>query len=142
MSAAARLARILLVVLAGLLCLSGAAASADLSCNGLVPSGRSMICAGSEPNWAIVLRCRAGSMKSAFLDAFSGAGIVEKPGTVIFFTQDPWSFSTSHPVSGTIASTPASCHDESDRTFDFTFTPGQAPGLDGPFFPFCCRIDR
>jgi hypothetical protein len=23
---------------------------------------------------------------------------------------------------------------------DFTFTPTAAPGLSGPFFPFCCRV--
>ncbi len=121
-------------------CITSAAAAADLFCSGLVPEGRSMICAGFEPNWAVALRCEAGQMQSKFIDAFSGAEITETPGTVTITSQNPWSFETSHPVKGSIAFTPAACHDESDRTFDFTFTPEAAPGLDGPFYPFCCRM--
>ncbi len=64
------------------------------------------------------------------------------PGSVTFVTQNPWKLETSHPVTGTIAYTPAGCQDESDRSFDFTFTPTGAPGLEGrQFFPFCCRIE-
>jgi hypothetical protein len=116
------------------------ALSADLSCNGLVPEGQSMICSGFEPNWAIQLSCESGAMQSNFIDAFSGAEITETPGTVTFSSESPWTFETSHPVKGSIAYTPAGCQDESDRTFDFTFTPESAPGLDGPFYAFCCRM--
>jgi hypothetical protein len=117
------------------------AGAADLSCNGLVPLGQKMICSGFEPNWAIELVCSSGTMTSNFVDAFSGAGIVTSPGTVSFSSQNPWSFSTSTGVTGSIAYTPSACQDESDRIFDFTFTPTGAPGLSGPFFPFCCRIE-
>ncbi|WP_281367531.1 hypothetical protein [Oricola thermophila] len=44
-------------------------------------------------------------------------------------------------MTGTIAYTPGACQDESDRFFDFTFTPTGAPGLGAPFFPFCCRVE-
>lgn len=116
------------------------AAAADLSCNGLIAPGQKMICAGFEPNWAIELVCN-GSMTSNFIDAFSGAGIQTTPGSVTFSSENPWQFETSHPVTGSIAYTPAGCQDESDRFFDFTFTPTGAPGLNPPFFPFCCRVE-
>ena len=115
------------------------AAAADLSCNGLLAPGQTMICAGFEPNWAVELTCN-GSMSSNFIDAFSGDTIQTTPGSVTFNSQNPWQFATSHPVTGTIAYTPAGCTDESDRVHDFTFTPTAAPGLSGPFYPFCCRI--
>ncbi|WP_246272776.1 hypothetical protein [Oricola thermophila] len=50
------------------------AVAADLSCNGLLQPGQKMVCSGFEPNWAVELSCN-GSMTSAFIDAFSGAGI-------------------------------------------------------------------
>jgi hypothetical protein len=117
-----------------------AAAAADYACENLVPSGETMICSGFEPNWAIKLTCNGGAMSSTFVDAFSGDGIQETPGTVTFSSMDPWTFETSHPVTGTIAATPGGCTDESDAVRDFTFTPTAAPGLSGPFFSFCCRM--
>lgn len=114
--------------------------AADFTCDGLVPSGQKMICPGFEPNWAVELICSGDTMTSNFIDAFSG-DITETPGTVMFSSQDPWTFETSHPVTGTIAYTPAGCTDEGDNVHDFTFTPTSAPGLNGPFFPFCCRIE-
>lgn len=125
-------------ILAG--ALAGAQA-ADLSCNGLVPSGQRMICPGFEPNWAVELICGSGGMSANFIDAFSGDGIQTTPGTVTFSSQNPWGFSTSHGIAGSIAYTPAGCTDEGDFVHDFTFTPTAAPGLTGPFFPFCCRIE-
>ena len=119
---------------------SGSALAADYSCEGLVPAGQRMICSGFEPNWAVELICDGGAMSANFIDAFSGDGIQTTPGTVTFSSQDPWTFETSHPVRGTIAATPGGCTDESDAVRDFTFTPTAAPGLSGPFFPFCCRI--
>ncbi|GAB4363619.1 MAG: hypothetical protein Kow0026_28290 [Oricola sp.] len=116
------------------------AAAADLSCNGLLAPGQKMTCAGFEPNWAVELTCN-GSMTSNFIDAFSGAGIQTTPGDVTFSSENPWQFETSHPVTGTIAYTPGACQDESDQYFDFTFTPTGAPGLNPPFFPFCCRVE-
>ncbi|WP_223477243.1 hypothetical protein [Oricola indica] len=113
--------------------------AADLSCNGLVAPGQSLVCAGFEPNWAIELKCD-GALTSNFTDAFSG-NIAVTAGSVAILAEDPWQFETSHPVAGTIAYTPAGCMDESDRIFDFTFTPTAAPGLAGPFHPFCCRIE-
>ena len=115
--------------------------AADLSCNGLVPSGQKMICAGFEPNWAVELVCSGAQMDANLIDAFSGDGISTTPGSVTFLSENPWTISTSHGVEGTIAYTPAGCQDESDAVRDFTFTPTAAPGLSGPFFPFCCRIE-
>ena len=115
--------------------------AADLTCDNLVPSGQKMICSGFEPNWAVELVCSGGTMTSNFVDAFSGSGIITTPGSATFSTGDPWTFSTSTGVSGTIAYTPAGCQDEGDNTHDFTFTPTAAPGLGGPFFPFCCRLE-
>ena len=119
---------------------SGSALAADYSCEGLVPAGQRMICSGFEPNWAVELTCNGSTMEANFIDAFSGDGIQTTPGTVTFSSQDPWTFETSHPVRGTIAATPGGCTDESDAVRDFTFTPTAAPGLSGPFFPFCCRV--
>lgn len=116
--------------------------AADLSCNGLVPTGRSMICPGFEPNWAVRLECSGATMSSTFVDAFSGDGIQETPGSVTFSSQDPWTFETDHQVAGTIASTPGGCTDEGDFVHDFTFTPTAAPGLSGDMLrSFCCRVE-
>jgi hypothetical protein len=115
--------------------------AADLSCTGLIVSGQKMICSGFEPNWAIELQCNGGIASSTFIDAFSGDSIQSTPGSLTFLSQDPWRIETSHPVTGEIAYTPGGCQDESDRFFDFTFTPTGAPGLSGPFFPFCCQIE-
>lgn len=115
--------------------------AADYSCEGgLVPAGQKLICSGFEPNWAIEFTCDGATADANFIDAFSGDSIQTTPGSVTFSSQDPWTFETSHPVKGTIASTPGGCTDESDAVRDFTFTPTAAPGLSGPFFPFCCRI--
>ncbi len=119
----------------------GAAYAADFSCNGLVPIGHKMICSGFEPNWAVELRCSGTTMTSNFIDAFSGSDIQTTPGSVSFSSQNPWTFHTSHGVAGSVAYTPAGCQDEGDNVHDFTFTPTAAPGLGGPFFPFCCRIE-
>lgn len=128
-----------LSLVAGLSAASSAAA-ADLSCNGLLQPGQTMICPGFEPNWAVELICN-GEMTSNFIDAFSGDTIQTTPGSVTFFSENPWQFETSHPVTGEIAYTPAGCTDESDAVFDFTLTPTGAPGLDGMLFPFCCRVE-
>ncbi|MBU4529955.1 MAG: hypothetical protein KUA43_03295 [Hoeflea sp.] len=133
---------------AGPLCLSlaltlghpVASLAADLSCNGLIEPGQTMICSGFEPNWAIELSCN-GEMSADFIDAFSGDGIQTTPGGIGFSSENPWQLETSHPVTGSIAYTPGGCTDESDRVSDFTFTPTAAPGLSPPFFPFCCRIE-
>ena len=119
---------------------SSPAFAADFTCDGLVPLGQKMICPGFEPNWAVELICSGETMTSNFIDAFSG-DITETPGSVTFSSENPWTFETSHPVTGTIAYTPAGCTDEGDNVHDFTITPTGAPGLPGPFFPFCCRIE-
>jgi hypothetical protein len=117
------------------------ATAADLSCNNLISSGQTMICAGFEPNWALTLSCSGTSMSSTFIDAFSG-DLTETPGTVSFASQNPWTLSTSHGIGGTIAYTPAGCTDEGDFVHDFTFTPTAAPGLSGDLLmPFCCRVE-
>jgi len=116
------------------------AGAADLACNGLLQPGQTMVCSGFEPNWALELSCY-GEVSSTFVDAFSGDTIQRTPGDVTFLSENPWQLETDHPVTGTIAYTPGGCQDESDRTFDFTFTPTGAPGLNPPFFPFCCRIE-
>ena len=125
---------------ATLVAVPGHSLAADYSCAGLVPVGQRLICSGFEPNWAVEFACGGGAMSANFIDAFSGNDIQETPGTVTFSSADPWTFETSHPVSGTIDSTPGGCTDESDAVRDFTFTPTAAPGLSGPFFPFCCRV--
>lgn len=130
----------LLALLCSALNAPAAVQAADLSCNGLVPPGQKMICAGFEPNWAIELICNGG-MTSNFIDAFSGNDIQTTPGSVGFSSENPWRFQTSHGIAGSIAYTPAGCTDEGDNVHDFTFTPAAAPGLSGPFFPFCCRIE-
>jgi hypothetical protein len=114
--------------------------AADMSCSRLLEPGQKMICSGFEPNWALEITCNGGTA-SNFIDAFSGDGIQTTPGSISFAGEDPWQLETSHPVTGSIAYTPAGCTDESDRVSDFTFTPTGAPGLSGPFFPFCCRIE-
>jgi hypothetical protein len=119
--------------------LPAAAPAADLSCNGLLETGQTMICSGFEPNWALELSCEGG-MSANFIDAFSGDGIQTTPGSITFASENPWQLETSHPVSGSIAYTPGGCTDESDAVRDFTFTPTAAPGLSEPFYPFCCRI--
>ncbi|WP_322989836.1 hypothetical protein [Hoeflea sp.] len=128
------------LVLATLLAQPTASHAADLSCNGLLQSGQKMICSGFEPNWALQLSCD-GTMSSTFIDGFSGDTIQSTPGSVNFVSENPWQLETSHPVIGTIAYTPDGCTDESDTVRDFTFTPTAAPGLSGPFFPFCCRME-
>jgi hypothetical protein len=125
----------------GAVAVPSAVAATDISCAGLVPLGHKMICSGFEPNWAVELVCAGGTMTSNFIDAFSGGGIVTTPGSVSFSSQNPWAFSTSTGVAGSVAYTPAGCQDEGDHIHDFTFTPTAAPGLGGPFFPFCCRIE-
>ena len=114
--------------------------AADFTCGGLVPIGQKMICSGFEPNWAVELVCAGQDMTSTFIDAFSGNTIVTTPGTVAIASWDPWVFTTSHGIKGSIAMTPAGCTDESDAVRDFTFSPTAVPGLTGPFHPFCCRI--
>jgi hypothetical protein len=118
-----------------------AAQAADYACNGLVPIGKKMICPGFEPNWAVELVCSGTTMTSNFIDAFSGAGIEETPGSVTFSSSNPWGFTTSHGIVASIAHTPGGCTDEGDNVHDFTITPSAVPGLNGPFFPFCCRIE-
>tara|TARA_R110002020_G_scaffold48286_13_gene137741 strand:+ start:10166 stop:10588 length:423 start_codon:yes stop_codon:yes gene_type:complete len=139
MTLANRLARPLCLTLALTLSHTAAPLAADLSCNGLLETGQTMICSGFEPNWALELSCD-GNMSANFIDAFSGDGIQTTPGSISFTTENPWQLETSHPVSGSIAYTPGGCTDESDAVRDFTFTPTGAPGLSGPFFPFCCRM--
>ena len=132
---------LILAVFLGAVAVPGAVEAADLSCDGLVPLGKKMICAGFEPNWAVELVCPGAGMTSNFVDAFSGASIITTPGAVSVSSQNPWTFTTSTGVVGSIAYTPAGCQDEGDNIHDFTFTPTAAPGLGGPFFPFCCRIE-
>lgn len=140
MMLAHRLSRLLCLSLAFAAPLPATSLAADLSCNGLIEPGQKMICSGFEPNWALEITCE-GDAASNFIDAFSGDGIQTTPGGISFASENPWQLETSHPVTGSIAYTPAGCQDESDRVFDFTFTPTGAPGLPGPFFPFCCRIE-
>ncbi|WP_299860706.1 hypothetical protein [uncultured Hoeflea sp.] len=128
-----------LILLAALVS-APATLAADLSCNSLIEPGQKMICSGFEPNWALEITCN-GDVTSNFIDAFSGDGIQTTPGSISFATENPWQLETSHPVTGEIAYTPDGCTDESDRVSDFTFTPTAAPGLPGPFFPFCCRVE-
>ena len=120
---------------------TGHAGAADVLCAGLVPAGAKMICPGFEPNWAVEFVCDGQTMRSNFIDAFSGDEITTTPGTVTFSSQNPWTFATSHGVEGSVALTPASCRDESDRVFDYTITPTAVPGVEGPVAPFCCRIE-
>lgn len=128
-------------VILGTLSLPTTGHSADFTCNGLVRTGQKLICPGFEPNWAIELACTGGAMTSNVIDAFSGASIETTPGSVSFSTENPWTFSTDTGVAGAIAYTPGACQDEAEIVHDFTFTPTAAPGLSGPFFPFCCRIE-
>ncbi len=117
------------------------ASAADFSCNGLVPIGNTMICPGYEPNWAVKLSCTEEGMSSAFVDAFSGADIVETPGRVAIHSENPWGIDTEHGLTGLIAYTPDGCLDASDRSFDFTFTANSVPGYSGQVAPICCRIE-
>lgn len=128
------------VILFAALNVAGAAA-ADISCEGLVPSGSRMICPGFEPNWAVELLCDGQTMTSTFIDAATGDEITRTPGGVTFTAQDPWEFSTGHGIRGSIAHTPAGCRDESDAEFDFTLTPKAVPGFPEPYYPICCRIE-
>ena len=67
-----------------------ASVAADLSCNGLLESGQSMICSGFEPNWALELSCN-GNMTASFIDAFSGDGIQTTPGSISLASEAPGS---------------------------------------------------
>lgn len=129
--------------LAGLLVIAFAAPlqAADFICEALVPIGQKIVCSGFEPNWAVELVCAGEDMASTVIDAFSGNSVVTTPGSVSISGWDPWVSTTSHGVKGSIALTPAGCTDESDAVRDYTFTPTAAPGLSGPFHPFCCRIE-
>jgi hypothetical protein len=118
-----------------------AAGAADIACEGLVPPGKKMICAGFEPNWALELVCAGEGMTSNFIDGYSGSTITNTPGSVALTSSNPWTLTASQGIAGSIAYTPAGCHDAGDKVHDFTFTPTAAPGLAGPFFPFCCRIE-
>ncbi len=125
------------------ICLTMATApgvAADLSCNGLVPPGTTMICAGFEPNWAVEFTCGGAGMQSTFIDAFSGDAITRTPGSVEFSGEDPWRYRTSHGIAGTITHTPGGCQDESDRMFDFHHVTQSVPGFDGRVADFCCRF--
>ncbi len=132
---------ILAAALAGTLAFPVQAIAADVMCNALVPGGAKMICPGFEPNWAVEFLCNGPVMTSNFIDAFSGDTITTTPGSVNFSSQDPWVFTTSHGVAGSVAYTPASCRDESDAVFDFTLTTTAVPGFSGPVSPICCRIE-
>src|SRR5262249_11192379 len=106
-----------------LFALAAPAEAADMSCNGLVPFGQKMICAGFEPNGALELVCAGETMTANFVDAFSGSEITRTPGSVALTSSNPWTLTTSHGVSGSLAYTPAGCHDDADNVHDFTFTP-------------------
>jgi hypothetical protein len=119
------------------------ALSADYTaCNNLVPVGSRMICPGFEPNWAVELICEEPVMSSNYIDAFTGDEITETPGNAMFISQNPWTFTTSHGIAGTITSTPGQCQDESDRFFDFTLTTTTQPDFPGTIPEICCRIER
>lgn len=117
------------------------ASAADFSCNGLVPLGNTMICPGFEPNWAVKLNCTEDGLSSVFVDAFSGADIVETPGRIAIHSENPWGIDTEHGLTGVIAYTPDGCQDASDRIFDFTLTATAVPGYSGHVAPICCRIE-
>jgi hypothetical protein len=107
-----------------------AAEAADFSCDGLVPFGKTMICSGFEPNWAVELVCAGPAMTSTFIDAFSGGGITTMPGTVAFASSNPLSFTTSHGITGSIAATPAAAPTRAT-------TPATSPSRRRP-----CRASR
>ena len=118
MMLAHHLSRPLCLALALAAPLPAAALAADLSCNGLLETGQTLICSGFEPNWALELSCDGG-MNSSFIDAFSGDGIQTTPGSVSFASENPWQLQTSHPVTGSIAYTPPTNLSGSD---EFTYT--------------------
>jgi hypothetical protein len=119
------------------------AGAADVSCDGLVVTGQKLICSSFEPNWALEFTCGGATMNATFIDAFSGNEIQTTPGTASFTSQDPWSFTTSHGVSGTIEHSPGGCTDESDTKRDFTLTPTALPpgSPNVQMHPFCCRME-
>lgn len=116
--------------------------ASDYSCNNLVPAGSRMICPGFEPNWAIVLICEEPVMSSNYIDAFSGDGITETPGNAMVTSENPWQFTTSHGIAGSIAATPTGCQDASGRFLDFTLTVSEQPYYDGMLTEICCRIEE
>lgn len=116
--------------------------AADYSCNNLVPAGSKMICPGFEPNWAVELICEEPVMSSNYIDAFTSDAITETPGNAMVSGEDPWTFTTSHGIAGTITYTPAGCQDASDRFFDFTLTVDEQPDYDGMLTEICCRIEE
>lgn len=118
------------------------APSPAVACANLVPSGGKIICSASEPNWAIELICAQSSLKSNFIDAFSGDSMEQTQGPVNLSRENPWVFRTKQGFEGSIASTPGACRDESDQAFDFTLTPTEVPGVLDPPMTTCCRIER
>lgn len=127
---------------ASLIATAGPALAADYSCNNLVPAGSTMICPGFEPNWAIELICEEPVMSSNYIDAFTGDEITETPGNAMVSGENPWTFTTSHGIEGTIAYTPGACQDESDRFTDFTLTTTAQPDFEGTIPDICCRIEE
>jgi hypothetical protein len=117
------------------------ALSADLACNGLLPTGERLVCPSFEPNWAVELVCEDEGMTSIYVDAFSGPDMITTPGSVSVHSENPWGFSTEHGVAGVVAYTPGGCRDESDQTLDFTLTPNTVPGYTGELAPVCCHIE-
>ncbi|WP_421852849.1 hypothetical protein [Oricola sp.] len=109
------------------------------TCNQLIALGKSMVCAGSEPAWALELKCDGG-LTANFTDAFSGT-IAVISGDVQVNGGNPWQIETSHPLAGTLAATPVGCTDGSDRVYDFTFQPLEVPGLAPPFEALCCHLE-
>lgn len=119
------------------------AGAADVSCEGLVVTGQKLTCSSFEPNWALEFTCGGRTMNATFIDAFSGDSIQTTPGTASFTSQDPWAFTTSHGVAGSIEHSPGGCTDESGAARDFTLTPSALPpgSPNVQMHPFCCRME-
>jgi hypothetical protein len=117
------------------------ASAADLSCDGLVVTGQKLVCSSFEPNWSLEFTCGGRTMHATFIDAYSGSSIQTTPGTATFSSQDPWNFTTSHGIAGSIEMSPGGCTAESGEPRDYTLTPtALPPGPTVQMHPFCCEM--
>jgi hypothetical protein len=118
------------------------AGAADYSCDGLVVTGQKLVCSSFEPNWSLEFTCDGRTMQATFTDAFSGNSIQTTPGTATFSLQDPWTFTTSHGISGSIEHSPGICTAESGEPRDYQLTPTALPpgSPNVQMHPFCCEM--
>ena len=118
------------------------AGAADVSCDGLVVTGQADLLELRAELGAGVHLLRPVDERDLHRRS-SGNDIETTPGTVTFTTQDPWAFTTSHGIAGSISQGPGVCTDESGAARDYGLTPTALPpgSPNVQMHPFCCRME-